>query len=105
MIKQNKMSLPPEIINYIFSYSQSATNTIMKQHIKDIVSIRMNPLEMISILKLNKEYHFIHYNHNRFISYHYCTNCNEFLTIKERLKPVVVYGNIICYECIDMYPY
>jgi hypothetical protein len=102
------IQLPNEMVNTIFSYCQGATNTIMKQHIKDLLSIRMKQeLEemMLCILKLNKDYHFIHYNHDRFISYHYCTNCNEFLTVKERLRPVIVYGNIICYECIDMYPY
>ena len=96
------MSLPPEIINYIFSYSQSETNQIMKSHIENKNSVS-DEIELLGLMKLNKEYNFKHYNHNRFMFayFEYCSRCGNCLHIYEYLHPVRVgrERDIICYYC------
>ena len=104
------IQLPHEMVNIIFSYCQSATNVIMKDYLKQIDELRcfeFSTSSIFRILKKNKEYTYKTYNHDRFIcAYYYtCTRCNEYLTVKEYLRPAVVYGSIICYDCIDNYPY
>jgi hypothetical protein len=103
------IQLPEEMLNQIFSYCQSPTNQIMKENIKHITSINKTKADYLNnifcILEMNKEYGFIHYNHERFMNRYSCANCNVYLTSKERMKPLVVYGNIICYECVDIYPF
>ena len=100
------MSLPPEMINYIFSYSQGATNQIIKSHIENKNSVS-DEIEFLGLMKLNKEYNFKHYNHDRFMFayFEYCSLCGQYLNVYEYLHPVYAYQDIICYCFIDsIYP-
>ena len=52
-----------ELVNKIFLYLEGSTNRIMKQHIKNILSL---DLSVVEALELNMNFGFIHYNHEDF---------------------------------------
>ena len=52
-----------EIINKIFLYLEGSTNRIMKEHIKNVSSMDLTPIE---VLELNMNFGYIHYHHADF---------------------------------------
>jgi hypothetical protein len=95
--------LPPEMINYIFTYCQGPTNQIMKEFIRNVKSYGDIPTteNMLYILEMNKEYGFIQYNNIRFeFAYYYkCLHCKGYLTPHEyKYRYIYKYG-IYCKSC------
>jgi len=81
--------LPLEMINYIFTYCQSPTNTIMKQHYKMIEEYTHNESDHLKyILITNKRLGFKHFNARRYRNayYHTCDYCNCYLTFDNYTK-------------------
>lgn len=95
--------MPPEIINYIFTFLQSNTNQIMKNHINNV-----------STYKLNRESNLYYFLCMRKCKYS-CSLCNE-TDIPNCFKLYSIYDNnlkfyrysaydlIFCSEeCLDLW--
>ena len=74
--------MPPEIINYIFTFIQSNTNKIMKDHIYNVENYELNKeSNLYYVLCLTK------YNHK-----YRCSLCNE-TNIPNSFKLYYLYDN------------
>jgi len=100
---------PPEIINHIYSYVQSATNEIMKQHFHDIYDFEYTPTGM---LHLNSQYGFKQFDYHTFSNaYDYrCDLCNANLWPDEYRRNILCNDARFCsrkckneYECMTKY--
>jgi hypothetical protein len=76
--------MPPEIINYIFTFIQSNTNQIMKDYIKDINSYILNE-------KMSKKMSLYYFLCMRKCKYS-CSLCNE-TNIPNSFKLYSLYDN------------
>ena len=67
--------IPPEIVNHIYSYIQSATNQIMKKYFQEIFQFEYTPIDM---LYSNRQYGFKRFNIDKYIEAYYlrCPFCN-----------------------------
>lgn len=89
------LSLPQEMINHIFSYSQGSTNKIMKKYI-----LQAHELEtgIIGLSRLNRDYGFKHLNYKRLnnaIIYR-CPACNVNLWPSEYKRYINYEGQRMC---------
>ena len=114
-------SLPDEIVNHIFSYCQSSTNQIMKDHIHCLDQVyqdqkylyevlcydgleydcKSNYLQ--NVLRLMAFYGHIHFNKVQFYSRYYsCINCRRV----GYAPPYIEFGEKFCNSyCADMFDY
>jgi hypothetical protein len=97
--------LPNELVNHIFSYCQSRTNKIMKNHIKDVNEYKEQYVEnnLINILHLMEFYSHIHFDKIKFHSRFYrCMNCSRVGFAQPRIE----FGEKFCsYTCADQFDY
>jgi len=64
------LTMPNEIINYIFLYCQGSANKIMKQHIQNICELNKKENvneDVYSILQLNLDFGYLFFHYNEFI--------------------------------------
>jgi len=114
-------SLPDEIMNHIFSYCQSRTNQIMKDHIDCLDQVYQDEkylYEVLSydglmydckanhlryVLHLMGFYGHIHFDKNQFYSRYYsCVNCRRV----GYAPPYIEFGEKFCNSwCADMFDY
>jgi hypothetical protein len=121
MINTFSMSLPIEIVNHIFSYCQSTTNQIMKDHIDCLDQVYQDEkylYEVLSydglmydckanhlryVLHLMGFYGQIHFDKEQFYSRYYsCANCRRV----GYAPPYIEFGEKFCNSyCADMFDY
>ena len=82
------LSLPIEMINYIFSFCQGSTNQIMKQHYKIIEEYNDSSDNLLFILITNKRLGYKYFNARRYRNAYYytCDYCNCYLTMDNYTK-------------------
>lgn len=112
------MNLPEEIVNHIFSYCQSRTNVIMKEHLKCLDQVFQDEIYHSTILDIKIDcqsshlpyvlhlmgfYGQIHFNKDLFYSRYYCcANCRRV----GYAPPVIEFGEKFCNSyCVDMFDY
>ena len=112
--------LPDEIMNHIFSYCQSSTNQIMKNHIDCLNEVYRDELYLYEILcyeldydcksnylrnvlRLMAFYGHIHFDKIQFYSRYYsCVNCRRV----GYAPPHIEFGEKFCNSyCADMFDY
>lgn len=99
------MNLPNELVNHIFTYCQSRTNEIMKNHIKCVNEYKepYQDLDLIYILHLMNFYGHIYFDKIKFHSRFYrCMNCSRVGFAQPRIE----FGEKFCsYTCADQFDY
>jgi hypothetical protein len=114
------ISLPVEIVNHIFSYCQSITNKIMKDHIDCLDQVYQDEKYLYEVsydglmydckanhlryvLHLMGFYGHIHFDKDKFYSRYYsCVNCRRV----GYSPPYIEFGEKFCNSyCADMFDY
>lgn len=112
------MNLPEEIVNHIFSYCESSTNQIMKEHIKCLDQVFQDEIyynniintkidcqssHLPYVLHLMGFYGQIYFSKELFYSRYYsCANCRRV----GYAPPYVEFGEKFCNSyCADMFDY
>lgn len=108
MNEMNQIAFPPEIVNHIFSYCESRTNQIMKEHIETVDEYKdrysyCKELHLIHILDLMAFYGHIYFDKKKFHSRFYrCMNCSRI----GYAEPLIEFGEKFCsFACADQFDY